>query len=117
MDGADHAGVTGRDGAGGDGTADLAGLGLDEGGHLLVARALSGLRPGQRLAVAGTHPALRLHLAAWCREHGHRVESIPEGAAGLAMAVIVVRGTAGDRRWHGAEREIGRASCRERVWR
>jgi hypothetical protein len=97
---------------------DLASLGLDEGGHLLVARALSGLRPRERLAVTGTHPALRLHLAAWCREHGHRVaadplESAPAGVvltggaaafADPAATVIVVRGSAGDRRWHGAER-------------
>jgi len=70
------------DGADLAGTADLGSLGLDEGGHLLVARALSGLRPGQRLAVAGTHPALRVHLTAWCRAHGHRAEQdlAPDGA-------------------------------------
>ena len=85
------------------GTVDLAGLGLDEGGHLLVARALDGLLPGQRLAVSGTHPALRLHLAAWCREHGHQVAG-DSAAASLGTTVTVVRGTAGDRRWHGAER-------------
>jgi len=100
------------------GTVDLADLGLDEGGHLLVARALSGLRPGQRLAVTGTHPALRLHLAAWCREHGHPVAEDPAGAApagvaatagataatGPAATVIVTRGAAGDQRWRDAER-------------
>src|SRR5579863_10002951 len=91
---------------------DLGGLGLDEGGHLLVARALAGLRPGERLAVSGTHPALGLHLAAWCREHGHRVAEDPAppaagsvaGAAAPGATVTVVRGTAGDRRWHDAER-------------
>lgn len=93
------------------GTADLAALGLDESGHLLVARALSGLAPGQRLAVSGTHPALRLHLAAWCREHGHRLADDAAAAAPgsgaaarPATTVIVIRGSAGDRRWHGAER-------------
>jgi len=100
------------------GTVDLADLGLDEGGHLLVARALSGLRPGQRLAVTGTHPALRLHLAAWCREHGHPVAEDPAGAAhagvaatasataatGPAATVTVTRGAAGDQRWRDAER-------------
>jgi hypothetical protein len=95
-------------------TVDLGGLGLDEGGHLLVARALSAVRPGERLAVTGTHPALGLHLTAWCREHGHRVAPVPESSAssgavpsrdaGLAAAVLIVRGTADDRRWHGAER-------------
>jgi hypothetical protein len=82
-------------------TVDLGGLGLDEGGHLLVARALAAVRPGERLAVTGTHPALGLHLSAWCREHGHRVAD--EGP-GPAATVSVVRGTADDQRWQGAER-------------
>ncbi len=56
---------------------DLADLGLDEGGHLLVARGLAPLRPGEGVTVSGTHPALGLHLAAWCREHGHRVDRHP----------------------------------------
>jgi hypothetical protein len=77
---------------------DLADLGLDEGGHLLVARALAGLRPGEELTVGGTHPALGLHLGAWCREHGHRAASGADGT------VTVVRGGAEDRRWHGAAR-------------
>ncbi|HEY6495215.1 MAG TPA: hypothetical protein VIZ43_18220, partial [Trebonia sp.] len=92
---------------------DLADLGLDEGGHLLVGRALAPLAPGDRLSVTGRHPALRLHLGAWCREHGHRLADAdadtdagtssgadpdPAGAA----AVVVVKGAAGDRRWLGA---------------
>ena len=92
-------------------TTDLAGLGLDEGGHLLVARALARLAPGGRLAVTGRHPALRLHLGAWCREHGHRVaesdvvpgEASP-GARSDGPALVVVKGGAGDRRWLGAVR-------------
>jgi hypothetical protein len=84
-------------------TVDLGGLGLDEGGHLLVARALAALRPGERLEVAGTHPALALHLTAWCREHGHRVADGPV-ARGPAATMAVIRGTADDLRWHGAER-------------
>ncbi|HVT67508.1 MAG TPA: hypothetical protein VHF26_07160, partial [Trebonia sp.] len=58
-------------------TTDLADLGLDEGGHLLVARDLARLGPGERLTVTGRHPALRVHLAAWCREHGHHVADTP----------------------------------------
>jgi hypothetical protein len=92
-------------------TTDLAGLGLDEGGHLLVARALARLAPGGRLAVTGRHPALRLHLGAWCREHGHRVaesdvvpgEASP-GARSDGPVLVVVKGGAGDRRWIGAVR-------------
>jgi len=97
-------------------SADLADLGLDEGGHLLVARALGPLRPGQRLTVTGAHPALRVHLAAWCREHGHQVAGDtaarePSGSAGGAgrshgasATVVIVKGAAGDQRWLGAER-------------
>jgi hypothetical protein len=86
-------------------TVDLAGLGLDEGGHLLVARALAGLAPGERLTVTGRHPALRLHLAAWCRAQGHQ-------AAG-DDGRTVVKGSAGDRRWAGAVRAGDAASAPE----
>jgi TusA-related sulfurtransferase len=81
---------------------DLADLGLDEGGHLLLARALARLAPGDRLTVTGRHPALRVHLAAWCREHGHR---LADGDAGHGQAaLVVVKGSAGDRRWLDAVR-------------
>ena len=52
---------------------DLCDLGLDDGGHLLIERALAGLEPGARVGVAGTHAALALHLGAWCRAQGHRL--------------------------------------------
>jgi hypothetical protein len=81
---------------------DLTDLGLDEGGQLLVARELAALEPGACLAVAGSHPLLLVHLAAWCRAQGHTLAPDP-GPAGLAAAVIV-RGTAVDRRWDGARR-------------
>jgi len=91
---------------------DLAGLGLDEGGHLLIARALARLAPGDRLTVTGTHPALGVHLAAWCREHGHHLADgeAPAGTgfgsrtAGAASTRAVIKGNAGDRRWLGAVR-------------
>ena len=94
-------------------TTDLDDLGLDEGGHLLVSRALGALRPGGRLTVTGRHPALRLHLAAWCREHGHRL--VTDGASGAARdaaagnaaagdALEIVKGTADEQRWRGARR-------------
>jgi hypothetical protein len=115
-------------------TADLADLGLDEGGHLLVARALARLAPGERLTVTGRHPALRLHLGAWCREHGHRVvessaaeSAAPDaaaagaGTAGPAPAppLVVVKGSADERRWHGAVRagEAGAPETRaDQTW-
>ena len=88
---------------------DLEDLGLDEGGHLLLARALGGLAAGDRLTVAGRHPALLVHLTAWCREHGHRVADADEGSDGyLGEALVIVKGGAGERRWRGAER-AGRA--------
>jgi TusA-related sulfurtransferase len=88
---------------------DLADLGLDEGGHLLVAHALDALRPGERLAVTGSHPALGIHLSAWCREQGHAVAGNAVGAADDVVAaddatVVIVKGSADERRWHGAER-------------
>ena len=63
---------------------DLADLGLDEGGHLLLDRALDGLGPGQRLTVTGRDPALPIHLGAWCRAHGHRV--VEGGATDVGRA-------------------------------
>jgi hypothetical protein len=94
-------------------TTDLAGLGLDEGGHLLVGRSLARLAPGERLTVTGRHPALHLHLGAWCREHGHRLADADPRADdgdracpgdGAGETVVVIKGGAGDRRWLGARR-------------
>jgi hypothetical protein len=86
-------------------TTDLDGLGLDDGGHLLVQRALEPLPPGGRLTVTGRHPALRVHLTAWCREHGHRVTEPGTGpATGPDGPVEIIKGTAAERRWHDAQR-------------
>ena len=93
--------------------ADLADLGLDEGGHLLVDRALDGLAPGRRLTVTGRDPALPIHLGAWCRAHGHRVieggASAGDAGGGSGCgaggwALVIEKGGRGDRRWAGAER-------------
>jgi hypothetical protein len=83
-------------------TTDLDGLGLDGGGHLLVERGLAGLEPADRLKVMGRHPALGIHLAAWCRHHGHALEDEPDG-------FVIIKGTAERDRWSGAVR-AGRAS-------
>lgn len=77
-------------------TTDLEGLGLDAGGHLLVERALASLPPGGRLTVAGRHPALAVHLAAWCRAHGHRYDG--------GDPPVITKGTADGQRWRGATR-------------
>jgi hypothetical protein len=74
-------------------TIDLEGLGLDQGGHLLVERALRALAPGAALTVEGTHPHLALHLASWCRSEGHRL-----------TGRTVTKGRASIDRWRGAVR-------------
>ncbi|HEY2669271.1 MAG TPA: ferritin-like domain-containing protein [Rugosimonospora sp.] len=82
---------------------DLAGLGLDRGGHLLLRRALAPLPYGSRLRVYGYDPGLRVHLPAWCRAEGHRVES-PEPDSAPGPVAVVVRGEGRDGRWSGAHR-------------
>jgi hypothetical protein len=104
--------------------ADLADLGLDEGGHLLIDRALDRLAPGGRLSVTGRHPALAVHLAAWCREHGHRLDGGSSGGSDgdtgnggdsgnggdtgnggdAPWPLVIVKGSVGQQRWSGAER-------------
>lgn len=71
---------------------DLEDLGLDEGGHLLVAHAL---RTDERVIVRGTAPSLASDLPAWCRAQGHGIER-----AGDAFAIT----RSPHDRWRGAER-------------
>lgn len=49
---------------------ELAGLGLDEGGDLLVRRALHRLPVGGTVEIRGSHPELALHLRVWARSSG-----------------------------------------------
>ncbi len=72
---------------------DLGALGLDQGGHLLVKRALRGVPVGAQVEVRGSDPALAVHLGAWCRGQGHRCDG-----------AVVTRGDAEDGRWRGAPR-------------
>lgn len=76
---------------------DLEDVGLEAGGYLLIQRALRDLPVGGRLAVQGSHPALRTHLAAWSRSQGHQADIAGEEAA-------VVKGPAVTARWNRAER-------------
>jgi hypothetical protein len=80
---------------------DLKDLGLDEGGHLLVKRALAAVEVGGCVEVRGSAPALPLHLATWCRAQGHRFHESPDAAG------VVERGAAQVGRWRGAERTGG----------
>ena len=75
---------------------DLGDLGLDEGAHLLIKRALARDRT---VLVTGSAPTLAIDLPAWCRARGHAVDRRPDG-----FAI-----TAGPDRWHRAERAGGDA--------
>ena len=79
---------------------DLAELGLDQGGHLLLKRALRALPVGGILLVAGRHPELQVHLRGWLRAQGHGAEWL-RGQEAIAR---VARGGAEAGRWRGAER-------------
>ncbi|GAA4405188.1 ferritin-like domain-containing protein [Tsukamurella soli] len=86
-------------------TIDLEDLSLTEGGHLLVARALHGLRPGETLDVRGHAPALDLLLGAWCREHGHAVSRGDASAPSDSPAAVrIIKGDKEEQRWRGAVR-------------
>lgn len=82
-----------------DALVDLGSIGFDRGAHLLVKRALARLEAGARLVVEGHAPELQIHLRAWCRAQGHRLE---EGDR-----LVVIRGDADGGRWRGAERAGG----------
>lgn len=56
---------------------ELGGLGLDEGAHLLLRRALAGLPDGEALRVTGTHPELAVHLRVWARREGGALTARP----------------------------------------
>ncbi len=60
---------------------DLEDLGLDDGGDLLVRRALRTLPIGGALAVRGSHPELPLHLRAWARGTGVGFHPAEDGKA------------------------------------
>lgn len=77
---------------------DLGPLGMDEGGHLLIKRALQGVPVGGRVGVRGASPELAVHLRAWCRVQGHEIERA-EGDPGA----VIVRGGAAVGRWRDAE--------------
>ena len=79
---------------------ELADLGFDRGGALLVKRALRTAAQGEAITVCGKHPDLYAHLRAWCRAEGHeflRSDADP-GCA------VIVKGPAAAQRWSGADR-------------
>ncbi len=83
-------------------TIDLENVGFDRGAHILLQRALKALPVGASLAVTGSDPALKVHLAAWCRQRGYMFE-----AAEGPIAGVVRRTDLDGARWLGAERAGG----------
>jgi hypothetical protein len=79
---------------------ELGELGLEEGGALLIKRALRLAGPGGLISVWGSAPELELHLRAWCRSEGHRLEWLGAGEVQARIA----GGDALAARWSGAER-------------
>lgn len=84
---------------------DLGELGLDQGGHVLIKRALRGLPVGGRLIVCGRADSLTVHLRAFCRAEGHDVIGWdPPAGAPPGFIAEIARGGAELGRWRGAER-------------
>jgi hypothetical protein len=71
---------------------DLGALALHEGGALIIRHALQN---ASSVSVSGTSPDLELHLRAWCRKEGHRLDC-SNGVALIARSEST--------RWSGAER-------------
>jgi hypothetical protein len=82
---------------------NLDGLGLAEGGYLLLKRALRQAGAHEEIAVRGTGPGLDVDLRAWCRSEGHRFDwrMGPDGTSGHA---VILSGEAETGRWADARR-------------
>jgi hypothetical protein len=80
---------------------DLAELGFERGGALLVKRALRAAPPAEVVTVRGSAPDLAVHLRAWCRAEGHQFRWIENSGTGHAR---ITPGPAVGQRWSGAER-------------
>ncbi len=72
---------------------DLQDLAFDQGGALLVKRALRAMADGETVDVAGSSPDLAIHLRAWCRAEGHPFPGM-----------TITKGPAATQRWSCAER-------------
>ena len=78
---------------------DLQDLAFDQGGALLVKRALRAMADGETVDVAGSSPDLAIHLRAWCRAEGHPFSGM-----------TITKGPAATQRWSCAERAGGAAA-------
>ena len=79
---------------------DLEDIGFENGGSLLVKRALRAAAPGEEVTVVGGAHDLPAHLRAWCRAEGHEFWWADGGG-------VITRGSAADQRWTGVERAGG----------
>jgi hypothetical protein len=76
---------------------ELGELGFDEGGALLIKRALRLAGPGGQVSVSGSAPDLELHLRSWCRSEGHDLQWLDTDALITGASNVAAR-------WSGAER-------------
>ncbi len=76
-------------------TIAIESLGLDQGAHLLIKRALDQVPIGESLRVSASAPDWDMHLLAWCRANGHAVSFAGDHAD-------IVRGPFQQGRWAGA---------------
>src|SRR6516162_5219222 len=81
---------------------ELGDLGFDEGGAVLLKRALRLAGPGGRVTVSGSAPELEVHLRSWCRLEGHMLEPLDGGDA--IVTAILTASPAAAERWIAAER-------------
>lgn len=87
---------------------NLADLGFDRGGSLLVKRAVRLARDGEAITVCGKASDLPVHLRGWCRAEGHEFLRSDPGSG----CAVIVKGCVNSQRWSGAER-AGRADPRK----
>ncbi|MBL8683223.1 MAG: hypothetical protein JNK05_28905 [Myxococcales bacterium] len=83
---------------------DLDALGLEQGGHILVLRALRAAGAGARVCVRGSHPDLALQLSVFAREGAHKIESLTRAERDLGAVVAITVGASVGARAHGASR-------------
>lgn len=97
---------------GGPCTVELGDLGLDQGGHLLIKRALRTVPVHAPVAVYGDAPELAIHLRGWCRAQGHDIEVAQITGGPVA---VIHRGGAEVGRWRGAQSTGDAATPEERA--
>lgn len=78
-------------------TIDIESIGLDQGAHLLIKRALETVAVGGTLRINASSPDWDMHLLVWCRNHGHNVSFVDDHA-------LIMRGPFQQGRWHAAQR-------------